>query len=233
MNEKEVIEDWILKYKKKLMPKNYTHFDRRVSIEKVKFIIGDREKVSKYGFNPFIHYTQKSKKYDKIKGKKEKKREICYSAHLDRYIYQYYSHKLNDYYNSYLKKELEETKENYNIIAYRNNLEKNNINFSKKVIDFLREKGNSFVIVGDFTNFFDNLNHKYLKKMLCKVMKMSSLPEDYFNIYKNITRYSVWDLESLLEINGLKNTKKDIQLFNKKEKAILKIEDFDRLKKVI
>lgn len=35
---------------------------------------------------------------------KEKSRHLCYSAHIDRYIYSYYGYLLNQKYNKYLEK---------------------------------------------------------------------------------------------------------------------------------
>lgn len=184
-------------------------------------------KVSKHGFYPFIHYTRTFKKYSNKNGIKEKKREICYSAHLDRYIFSYYGFKLNQFYNQ--RAAVDGIHDS--VIAYRNNLYgKSNIHFAKKAIDFIKSINECYIIIGDFTNFFDRLDHRYLKKMLCELLKVDRLPDDYFAVFKNITKYSIWDLEKLLEIHGFENNRKGIEKFNQLPVA-LSIEEFRRLKK--
>ena len=46
-------------------------------------------------------------------------------------------------------------------VAYRTDLHKNNIHFAKVAVDFIRESGPCYIMIGDFTNFFDNLDHRY------------------------------------------------------------------------
>jgi hypothetical protein len=96
------LEEWKLKNQKS---RNYSHFDTRVSLDKVWNYICDPIKVARHGFYPFIHYTQTFKKYKKGTGVKNKTREICYSAHMDRFIYSYYGFQLNSYYNDRVKRD--------------------------------------------------------------------------------------------------------------------------------
>jgi hypothetical protein len=58
------------------------------------------------------------------------------------------------------------------------------------------------VIIGDFTEFFDRLDHQYLKKMLCDLLEVERLPRDYFAVFKNITRFASWDWKLLVEHSG-------------------------------
>lgn len=196
--------------------RHYAHFDKRVSLEDVWNYISDPEKIAKHGFYPFIHYTLSFKKYSKKEGIKLKTREICYSAHLDRYIYKYYSYLLNQKYNEKVKLENIEGVP----IAYRDNLNKSNIHFAKRAFDFIKETKECFIIIGDFTNFFDRLDHKYLKNMLCYLLGEKILPPDIYAVYKNVTKYAVWDLDSLLSLNGLEKSKKGIREFNNLETAL-------------
>lgn len=103
--------------------RNYAHFDSKISLNRVWSYISNPEKVAKHGFYPFIHYTIIFHKFNKRKGKLKKYREIYYSGHRDRYIYQYYGFKLNQLYNARVK--LDNT--DGVAIAYRNNMHKNNI----------------------------------------------------------------------------------------------------------
>ncbi|MDU8672374.1 reverse transcriptase/maturase family protein [Paenibacillus polymyxa] len=218
------IQEWKIKNQRR---RKYSHFDSKVSLDRVWKYISNPNKVAVHGFYPFIHYTLSFLKYSKNGGVKKKTREICYSSHIDRFIYQYYGYRLNQYYNDKVKQ--------YGIddsaIAYRTNLHKNNIHFAKKAIDFIKNRTNCFVVIGDFTNFFDNLDHAYLKKMICDLLNADELPDDYYAVFKNITKYSTWDLKDLLELNGLENNYKGILEFNKL-KVALPFTVFKDLKKV-
>lgn len=217
------LEEWKLKNKKS---RDYAHFDPKVSLDRVWNYISDPRAVAKHGFYPFIHYTLSFLKYNKNVGTNPKKREICYSAHIDRFIYQYYGFKVNQYYNNRMK--------NDNIdsvaIAYRDNLHKNNIHFAKAAIDFIKYNNECYVVIGDFTGFFDNLDHNYLKARLCDLLNVDRLPEDYYAVLKNITQYSTWNLEDLLKLNGLKNNVKGFQAFKQLDVAI-PFAEFKKLKK--
>lgn len=69
---------------------------------------------------------------------KEKTRDICYAAHLDRCIFQYYNFLLNELYNQEcVVLGMSETP-----IAYRTNLnKKNNIDFAKKHLTAFKKAG--------------------------------------------------------------------------------------------
>ena len=60
-------------------------------------------------------------------------------------------------------------------------------------------------MIGDFTNFFDNLDHLYLKQQLCQLLGVCQLPDDYYAVYKSVTKYCKWDLNDLLTLNHLKS----------------------------
>ena len=158
--------------------KGYAHFDLRTDITKVSEYISNPEKVARHSFYPFIHYVMRMDKYNKKTGVKPKTREICYAAHMDRCIYQYYSAILNENYNKYC-----------------------------------------LVLIGDFTGFFDSLDHQYLKQQWCKVMGFDFLPQDHYAVFKNVTKYSMWELDDLLSITGLSQKE-----FNKRRLALSKEE---------
>lgn len=195
--------------------KGYAHFDLRTDITKFSEYVTNPEKVARHSFYPFIHYIMSMDKYNKKTGVKQKKREICYAAHLDRCIYQYYSALLNENYNSYLKEQGISSVP----VAYRTDLQKSNIHIAKEAFQFIRENKNCLVLIGDFTGFFDCLDHHYLKQQWCKVMGYDFLPPDHYAVFKNVTRYSCWELDDLLAITGL-NQKE----FNKRKVALSKEE---------
>ena len=190
--------------------KPYAHFDWRTDIGQQWEYIADPDKIAKHGFYPFIHYEKRTLKYSKKKGRKEKKRDICYAAHIDRCIYQYYSFLLNELYNERVKKDGTSA----SAVAYRTDLHENNIHFSKRAFDFIKANSPVHVMIGDFTGFFDNLDHAYLKQQWCSLVGVDRLPSDHFKVFKNITAYSKMELTDLLRINGLEDTKSDRKKMN-------------------
>jgi hypothetical protein len=66
------VGEWKVKQTQKTSPQ-YTHFDRRVSLENCFNYITSPEKITQHGFYPFIHYAIKSRKVKN--GKKEKPKE--------------------------------------------------------------------------------------------------------------------------------------------------------------
>lgn len=183
--------------------KPYAHFDWHTDIGQQREYIADPGNVAKHGFYPFIHYEKRTLKYSKKNGKKEKKRDICYAAHIDRCVYQYYAFILNSLYNDRVKKDGTSAA----AVAYRTDLHENNIHFSKQAFDFIKEKSPVHIMIGDFTGFFDNLDHVYLKKQWCSLLDTRRLPPDHFAVFKNITSYSKWELTDLLRLNGLEDTR--------------------------
>ena len=215
-----------MRHKNKEIFKNkiYAHFDTRKKVYGVKDYIYDKRKIKQHSFYPFVLNVHEIKKFNKenyllskidisdLKRKnkvyKEKKRNIMFSSHIDRYIYQLYNYRLNEKYNKYVKNK----GINKCSVAYRNNLGDSNINISHDVFDFIIKAKECYIIVGDFKDFFEQLDHKYLKKMLLKILDKKSLDDDYYAVFKNITKYSYFDLKDLCEIANIK--KKDIFKFD-------------------
>lgn len=196
--------------------KTYAHFDWRTDVSQQREYIADPQKVARHGFYPFIHYEKRTLKYSKNKGRKEKIRDICYAAHIDRCIYQYYSFLLNELYNERVRKDGTSGA----AVAYRTDLRENNIHFSKRAFDFVKVNSPVYVMIGDFTGFFDNLDHIYLKQQWCSLMGVDRLPLDHFKVFKNITSYSKMELTDLLRLNRLENTKSDRKKMNGMERVL-------------
>ena len=213
------VESWRNSEKTILKSKrNYAHFDIRTDISKCWNYVSDPQKVASHGFYPFIHYAQDLSKYSrKIGGMKEKTRDICYAAHLDRRIFQYYNFLLNELYNQEcVVLGMSETP-----IAYRTNLnKKNNIDFAKKAFNCIQKSRNCYVMIGDFTKFFDRLDHLYLKKQWRQLLHVSTLPSDHYAVFKNLTCFSYFELGDILKINHLPNTNAGYRKLNKQERAL-------------
>lgn len=198
--------------------KYYAHFDFRTSIDVQKEYITNPDNIAKHSFYPFIHYEKSMVKFNKNKGKKTKVRDICYASHIDTCIFQYYGFLLNELYNA----KINQLGTSMVAVAYRTDLHKNNIHFAKVAVDFIREFGPCYIMIGDFTNFFDNLDHRYLKERWGELLETENLPEDHYAIFKNITRYNKWELTDLLELNNLEYTVSGRRELNSKNLVLSK-----------
>lgn len=118
-------------------------------------------------------------------------------------------------------------------IAYRDSLGKNNIDFAKDAFDAIRSFPQCFILVGDFTNFFDNLEHQYLKKMMCEVLGVERLPQDYFSVFKNITRFSSWDWKDIVKAAGENIAERGVRKKINSKETVLTKEQFQKNKKDI
>ena len=64
------------------------------------------------------------------------------------------------------------------------------------------------------------VSYTHLKKRICDVLKVDMLPSDFYAVFKNITKYSIWELTELLKLNNLTDTEEDIQILNSKRKVL-------------
>jgi len=104
---------------------------------------------------------------------------------------------LNDAYND----KLEETGIESCVTSYRrikinpdnpHSSHKSNSDFAADVFNFIlqHEDEHLIAITFDVKSFFDTLKHDKLKKAICKVLDVTTLRRDYYNVFKNITKFS-------------------------------------------
>lgn len=188
----------------KFRTKKYIHFDSQLHPEKVFQYVTCSKKVERHSFYPFIQFQVKSKKIgiklDSNNKKnleiKIKTRPIKYASHIDSHIYAYYSHLLNNYYENTLSKESLST----NILAFRKiSNSPSNIHFAKDVFDEIKIRQNCSVLCLDIKSFFDELDHQILKNSWIEVLGTTSLPNDHFQVFKSITRYSYVNQNEIYE----------------------------------
>ena len=225
----QICQAWVDFVKHHNDTKPYAHFDLRVSLSmpSIRKYVMDRTKIVTHSFYPFIHFEKKNSRYGK-KGPK-KPRELYYCSHLDRCVYQRYAFLLNYQYNIWAcENNIDDV-----AIAYRDNLGKNNIDFAKDAFDAVRSFPQCFILVGDFTNFFDNLEHQYLKKMMCEVLGVERLPQDYFSVFKNITRFSSWDWKDIVKAAGENIAERGVRKKINSKETVLTKEQFQKNKKDI
>ena len=228
-SSKQICQAWVDFVKHHNDTKPYAHFDLRVSLSmpSIRKYVMDRTKIVTHSFYPFIHFEKKNSRYGK-KGPK-KPRELYYCSHLDRCVYQRYAFLLNYQYNIWAcENNIDDV-----AIAYRDNLGKNNIDFAKDAFDAIRSFPQCFILVGDFTNFFDNLEHQYLKKMMCEVLGVERLPQDYFSVFKNITRFSSWDWKDIVKAAGENIAERGVRKKINSKETVLTKEQFQKNKKDI
>ncbi len=201
-----------------LKPRIYKHIDKVIKAKdlvKVKRKIENKNYIIHHGFYPFISYTINFNKYIKIKDennkiyyqRKPKPRPIKYASHIDRCIYQWYSYKINNAYNDYCDR----NDLNTCVIAYRTCLKgQTNIEFAKKAFDFIKRNQSCYVLVSDFTDFFDNIDHEKLKNKLCEILCTSKLEHDFYKVFKSMTRYTYIEKDAILQYLKTKNITDEI-----------------------
>ena len=209
-----------LKYKK------YPHFDKRMSVNKARKLLKNENVIKEHGFFPFIHYTIESKKLEKVDNKiyakkEPKKREIYYCSHFDRYIYQHYAHFIGLKYNDYMvKNEIDECSG-----AYRIERGKCNIDFAYDMLELIKKKEDVIVIVGDFTAFFDNLNHINLKRRLEKVLN-EKLDDKLYKVFKSLTKFKYVNMTDLYDYYTVRNKKRSEKYYMRKLNVLMSINEF-------
>lgn len=211
MEEKE---DWF-KIKK------YPHIGRPITnkdYNRVKRYVDNPEKVRIHSFLPFIHKTILKRRFradvnnlrENPSGKRRrikdnpKGRPIFFASHLDAMIFSKYNNILIDAYEKYI----EDKPFNESIVAYRKipvikgkKGNRCNIDFTKTAFEYIKrnQERKLTVIVADITSFFDNLNHKILKKKWAEILLESTLSPDHYNLFKSLTRIKYVESNQLFD----------------------------------
>lgn len=178
--------------------------------------VKDDKAIAKHAFYPFIHRQIIDRRFrrqinkDGTRAKHRiasisKPRDIHFSNHLDSKVFGYYSELLaKDYENL-----IEELDIGSCITAYRRIKlkpedeecrNKCNIDFANDVFQHIKQsKGCELVaITFDIKGFFDNLDHKQLKRNWRRVIGSGiDLPPDHYNVYRNITKFSYVEEDDL------------------------------------
>lgn len=190
--------------------RGYLHFDRPVGLATALTIVSDPIRVAQRGFFPFLDFDILSTKVKWEKElrqlvKKHKERKVAYASHVDSHIYSYYCHLLSIRYEEELiKRDLSDC-----VLAFRT-LGKSNIHFAAQGFSEIMKRNNSYVLGLDVRGFFDTLDHGILKSSWASVLGLSHLPADHYAVYKAITRYSMVNLDAVLELLGIsKNNPKN------------------------
>ena len=174
-------------------PRPYKHFDLPVSDTFKCKVVNDPNFVAKHAFSPLIHYDKNAKRYkSEIRKTKLKERPIKYASHRDACIYSYYSCQLTTILDDFYS----DTGLYDNVIAYRK-LGKSNADFANEVFTYANGNSPVCILAFDIKGFFDNLDHKLLKYRLKRVLNTDSLSNDWYAVFKNVTRYHFVELKDI------------------------------------
>jgi len=196
MESKEQLPAWFRK-------RRYLHFDRPVGVNNAEKIVCSPNNVAHHAFYPLIKYQIISTKIRRATNGskleyKEKIRDISYAAHLDAHIYSYYSNLLNSKYENFLANSgLTKC-----VLAFRS-LGKSNIEFAAEAFSEISRRFECAAVALDVSGFFDNLNHQILKKQWCDLIGCSSLPDDQYNLFRSLTRFSTVERDSVYKQFGI------------------------------
>jgi len=172
--------------------RGYRHFDRQVGLSFAKKVL-QSDFVSRHSFSPLIHYVKSEKRYrPKDHKTKAKDRSIMFASHRDACILSYYSWLLNRRLEqAYASRDIGE-----NVIAYRA-LGKGNYHFASDVYRYVQSNAPVAILAYDVTKFFDTLDHKLLKARLRGLLGVESLSEDWFKVFRFMTKFRFVRLEDL------------------------------------
>jgi hypothetical protein len=217
--------------------------------------------VKAHSFYPLIHRTSIVRKYrrniDRNTGQRSKERiaakkprELYYANHLDACIYSYYANRLNLAYEAkLLDLGLQDTATAYRRIkvdpSNHNSPNKSSADFAAEVFNYIinHQEDQLIAVTFDIKGFFDNLDHKLLKKAWYEVSNNKTLSEAEHNIFKSITNFSYINenqifnafkdqiiVESNKGIRKLKSIKKFHYLKNQRAIAFCELADFKKIK---
>lgn len=181
----------------------YLHFDYRTRYSSVKSYVENPKRIIRHSFLPFIHKEKVLIKYKESeigeRPVKLKLRDLYRAGHLDSCIYKYYADCLNECYEY----QTQIRKIDNNVASYRSGKGKSNIDYAAETINFIKQKKNGcYIFIGDFEKFFDTLDHEYLKCKLKEVLGYNRLPEDWYKIFKTITKFSWIEQKDLNDLFG-------------------------------
>ncbi len=190
-------------------PRTYRHLDFPQTYDSAKRIACAPSAVEKHQFLPLVRFVEERRRFRtdnsdrSIPRRKRptivstKTRDIRYASHADAAIYQYYSFLLKDPYEAFLKSNgLDEA-----IIGYRSG-KGSNVDMAAEAFAEISLRGNVTAICSDIKDFFPSITHGNLKEGLQRVLGVSSLPPDWYSVFRSLTKFASLDLTELARIEG-------------------------------
>ena len=184
--------------------KQYPHFDAPLTLSELARIANDPDAVASNNFYPFLRYEDVYRLF-RPKRKAPKSREIRFGTRRDAAIFSRYRFELSPLYEA----ELERLGISECVLAYRripigsgSAAGKCNIHHAKEAFDQIRDLQSCCAVVMDISSYFENLDHDPIKRLWCRLLGVSSLPDDHYSVFKAITRYHVVDSRRAYEALG-------------------------------
>ena len=173
-------------------PRSYRHLDSPVGARYAARVINPKL-IERHSWSPLISYVKKEKRYKPTLRKTIiKPRTLMYASHRDACILSFYAAKLTNILDQrYAANGLDQA-----VIAYRA-LGKSNYNFTAAALEFAKRYAPCVVLCFDVTGFFDNLDHKLLKRQLIGALGGSNLTEDWYAVLRSVTKFRHISLDTL------------------------------------
>lgn len=180
----------------------YKHFDLPVKANRACELV-EEAYVKKHSFLPLLRYIKSVKRYKYNSETRQrtityKKRPIAYSSHRDACILSCYAEKLH----SKLEGKYKDSGISDCVIAYRK-LKKANYDFAAEAFSFARDNSPVKIIAFDVKGFFENLSHPKLKEKLKSLLDQKSLSDDWYKVFRYITKYHYIDINHIRENKNL------------------------------
>jgi hypothetical protein len=168
-------------------PRHYKHFDAPIGSDWASALTS--EQVAAHAWSPLLHWVKETPRYrlnnQNVMELKVKVRDIMHASHRDACILAKYSHELTCKLDKwYAANGLDDA-----VIAYRA-LGKSNYHFAATAQAYVREHQSVEAMCFDVTGFFDNIDHKRLKRRLKWLLGVDELPDDWHRVLRAVTRYS-------------------------------------------
>lgn len=168
-------------------PRHYKHFDVPIGPEWAAALTP--EQVAAHAWSPLLHWIKETPRYrlndQNVMELKVKPRDIMHASHRDACILAKYSHDLTGKLDAwYAANGLNEV-----VIAYRS-LGQSNYHFAATAQAYVREHQSVEAMCFDVTGFFDNIDHKRLKRRLKWLLGVDELADDWHRVLRAVTRYS-------------------------------------------
>jgi len=174
--------------------RSYKHLDAAVSSSFADRVT-DPQFVAQCDWSPLIRYEKITPRYKPLQHKTIlKKRPIMIASHRDACILSKYAHDLTHLLEGYYQ---EHGLDDY-VIAYRK-LGRANYDFSSGALEFALAHSPCTVMCFDISGFFDNLDHSILKRNLKSIYGKRELPDDWYKVFRHITRFSYVEKSDLLD----------------------------------
>jgi RNA-directed DNA polymerase len=175
------------------LPRRYKHLDSPVGAAYAQRL-AEQTGILKHEWSPLIHYVKRTKRYHPLDGLTVvKDRDIMYASHRDACILSKYAALLTVVLDTQYERERLTT----NVIGYRR-LGRSNYDFSADAYHFASQNLPCVALCFDIEGFFDNLDHRILKKQLLRILAVEELPDDWYQVFRHVTKFSYIERSDLV-----------------------------------